>query len=209
VHEGKLTREEIARAVGVTRGTLQRWLRMPEFRRVLAELGEEAVARAKQILAANAARAARRLVAALSQKGAAGVRAAVEILNRTCGDPTKATGVQVNMGAMPHMVTVRCDDGVVTLPADIFTDVKPRVAPGGEPLPWRVRLTRTQYVRLVFARRTPGTPEPFSSPDDHRNLDAVLAEDGEAIPPQLPDDDEMRAYVRARDVNGVRNEGGS
>jgi len=99
VHAGKMTMKQVAETVGVDRRTLTRWRTTDEFKAALAELGQVEIDAAKAVLIRHATKAAQTLVAALDSTGRgsviARVRAAVEVLNRTAGDPGRS---EINIG---------------------------------------------------------------------------------------------------------------
>lgn len=86
---GTVARAEIARRVRVHRGTLARWQGLPQFRQALQDVASEALADARRVLQANSCRAAQRLVKTLATDSDRAVRAALEILRFTLGDPGK------------------------------------------------------------------------------------------------------------------------
>lgn len=87
--KGDVEQKAIAEQLEVDRSTLWRWQQQPEFMRCMAELAEAKIEEGRNILRAHAAEAARRIVKGMKERGIQGLKAAVEIIKQTMGDPSQ------------------------------------------------------------------------------------------------------------------------
>ena len=83
--EGLVGLTRIAQACGVSRQRLYEWRQKPSFQKFVRDLQSEAVVEAKALLAAHAKTAAKALLGCLADKGPTRLKAAMTILDRTCG----------------------------------------------------------------------------------------------------------------------------